>query len=743
VKLHALRLCLALALILTHPARAGEFKIGFAEVDITPELKEDRPVWLAGYGHGRRATAVHDPIMARCAVLNDGLKSFALVGVDLVGLQLPQVDAIRKNLPGIDHLIVGSSHNHEGPDVIGIWGRTPIKRGVDDEYLAGVIEKISTCVPEAQAKLAPATAAFGTAEDETLLGDSRLPKAYDGILRVLKFSAPDASGNQGEASGLIVQWNCHPEAMGSRNTELTADFPAADAALEAAYGCPVVYLTGAVGGLMAPPDGRIRDAAGIELKEGDFEYARLYGEAVAELAKQALDQAEAITLTPFESIRRDVYLPVRNPYYRAAFTAGTLQRDSYVDTGDPAVRGKEFKLTDSFKKMAIRTEMNALRLGELDIAGIPGEIYPELLYGKFQEPADPAADFHQAPLEKTVDEIFSGRKWMLIGLANDEIGYIIPKRQWDNERPYAYGRDKSQYGELNSCSPDVAPILMNALEHTARALDGDQAGRLRVLSHNVWYGFSKDLERKATWLKWVADQDPDIVALQELNGYTAARLQEDASSWGHAHSALLKEGGFPTGLSSRFPITDVSRIREGFHHGLLRCQTAGITVYVIHFHPSDWQARIREARLLLADVASLPPAEQAKVVLIGDFNGFSPSEKTHLERGGELVRFFEMLDERDGSQNLNQGELDYGGIQAFHDAGYRDLIHEQLTPDSPYPGTFPTRLRPSDELGRDRRLDYVFVPEGLAANAISASVIRDEITAKLSDHYPIILELKR
>ncbi len=263
MKLHALRFCLALALILTNPARAGELKVGFAEVDITPELKEDRPVWLAGYGHGRRATAVHDPIMARCAVLNDGLKSFALVGVDLVGLQLPQVDAVRKSLTGIDHLIVGSSHNHEGPDVIGIWGRTPMKRGVDDDYLAAVVKKITACVGR-QTALAPATAAFGTAEDESLLGDSRLPKAYDGILRVLRFSAPGASGESGTTSGLIVQWNCHPEAMGSRNTQLTADFPAATVAeLERAYGCPVVYLTGAVGGLMAPPDGRIRDPSGV------------------------------------------------------------------------------------------------------------------------------------------------------------------------------------------------------------------------------------------------------------------------------------------------------------------------------------------------------------------------------------------------------------------------------------------------------------------------------------------------
>jgi hypothetical protein len=49
-------------------------------------------------------------------------------------------------------------------------------------------------------------------------------------------------------------------------------------------------------------------------------------------------------------------------------------------------------------------------------------------------------------------------------LANDELGYIIPKRQWDKAAPYAYGKEAGQYGEINSCSPDAAPILMEALK---------------------------------------------------------------------------------------------------------------------------------------------------------------------------------------------------------------------------------------------------------------------------------------
>jgi len=105
-----------------------------------------------------------------------------------------------------------------------------------------------------------------------------------------------------------------------------------------------------------------------------------------------------------------------------------------------------------------------LRLGEVHVASIPGELYPELIYGKFQEPAEPDADFPDAPLEPTVESILPGKKWLLFGLANDEIGYIIPRRQWDSMPPFAYGRQNSQYGEINSCSPEVAPIIMQALK---------------------------------------------------------------------------------------------------------------------------------------------------------------------------------------------------------------------------------------------------------------------------------------
>jgi hypothetical protein len=326
-----------------------------------------------------------------------------------------------------------------------------------------LVEKTVSAIRSAEKSLAPATAAFGTAEDETLLGDSRQPYVKDGVLRVLKFT------REGQLAGLFVQWNCHPECLGSKNKELTSDFvgPMVEA-IRKQHDCPVMYVSGAVGGLMAPPDGVIKDQEGKELLEGDFAYATAYGEASAALAAKAVEAATPIELTPFQVSAKPVSVLVSNAYYRTAQSLGVVQRDALVWQGNLEKRGEKLTAANATADMAVETEIGYLQLGELSLAAIPGEIYPELVYGKYPAKAEEGVDFPDAPLEPSVVEMLPSKKWMLIGLANDEIGYIIPRRQWDNIAPFAYGRTKGQYGEINSCGSDVAPLVMEALKRRVK-----------------------------------------------------------------------------------------------------------------------------------------------------------------------------------------------------------------------------------------------------------------------------------
>jgi len=261
---------------------------------------------------------------------------------------------------------------------------------------------------------------------------------------------------------------------------------------------------------------------------------------------------------------------------------------------------------------------------------------------------------------------------------------------------------------------------------------------LRLITYNVWYGFTKVPERKSTWLNWMKQQNPDVVALQELNEYSEKKLSEDAMYFGHAYSALLKEDGFPTGITSRFPIEDIQRTTEGFHHGLLRVRIEGIYFYVIHLHPSNWETRKLEIDLILQDVRKLPTG--SRVVLAGDFNTFSPLDSQYYSHG-RLEPFFQKRDRLYGEKNLKKSHLDYSVIQDLMDQGFKDLEAAFRSSTYIFSGSFPTRLEKEGEHGDLRRLDYVFASANLLDRVVRAKIISSDTTQILSDHLPLVLDL--
>ena len=268
--------------------------------------------------------------------------------------------------------------------------------------------------------------------------------------------------------------------------------------------------------------------------------------------------------------------------------------------------------------------------------------------------------------------------------------------------------------------------------------NAEEGKGIRILTYNVWYGFTKKPDRKPKWVEYVKSLKPDVIALQELNGYTQKKLAEDAESWGHLNSALLKEDGFPTGITSRFPIHDLKKVTDGYHHGMLSCKTGGIQIYVIHLHPGHWEVRHREVDLLLRSLKKHKTDDL--VLLVGDFNTFSHRDKKYYENTADLIPFFRRLDDRwKSNRNLKNDTLDYSHISKVGAAGYIDLIAGRR---ESFLGTFPTQLRQNEDHGPGRRIDYFFANNNLSKKCIEARYLVDEKTSKLSDHYPAIAEFK-
>lgn len=288
----------------------------------------------------------------------------------------------------------------------------------------------------------------------------------------------------------------------------------------------------------------------------------------------------------------------------------------------------------------------------------------------------------------------------------------------------------------------VLLALMGAIfgSCSTKKYSADDPGHFRLITYNVWYGFTKVPQRKADWLDWMKKQQPDVVSLQELNEYTPEQLATDARGWGHNYSVLLKEDGFPTGFTSRYPIEDGQKYLEGFHHGLLRVRVQDIYFYVIHLHPGNWEVRHRELDKILDNMRQLPA--DSRIVLAGDFNTFSPYDSVYYQHG-RLEPFFVGLDTiYENNKNLKNGRLDYGVLERLAAAGFTDMEYV-LRPDSyVFTGTFPTLIEKEGEHGDQRRLDYVFVSANLRDHVQSAQIIANDTTWMLSDHLPVVADFE-
>lgn len=159
-----------LALSLSCPVFASEFRVGAARVDITP--KDGTP--LGSYYRFRGSAGVLDPLFAKTIVFEKDGAHAAIVMLDLSGTVRPIVEAARKLIQeecGIegDHIMIAGTHTHTGP-------QQPRGNMMDDitkvnsppgvAYISALPGLIAQSVKEAKAKLTPAQAsvAIGRAE---------------------------------------------------------------------------------------------------------------------------------------------------------------------------------------------------------------------------------------------------------------------------------------------------------------------------------------------------------------------------------------------------------------------------------------------------------------------------------------------------------------------------------------------------------------------------------------------------
>ncbi len=214
-----------------------------------------------------------------------------------------------------------------------------------------------------------------------------------------------------------------------------------------------LYFQGQVGGLMTQLGMAVPHRDGKRsFKDDTFEKAQAQGENLAIVAVNALRSDDVwLNENPLVAVRAKTMLAPMDGPYKYAIMLGLLHNGYYWG-------GKA------------KSEINVIRIGDVTILTNPGEIYPELVEGGAV--ALPGNDFGLTePIElPPLRADMRNRMAFVIGLANDEIGYILPKSQWDVEPPYVYG-DDDQYGEGNSPGPDVAKVVVDYSREMLQEMD--------------------------------------------------------------------------------------------------------------------------------------------------------------------------------------------------------------------------------------------------------------------------------
>lgn len=427
-------------------AQGAGLKAGAAARKITPELG-GAPVYMAGFDNGRAAAGVHDDLWARCVALEAGGQPVVICAVDVIGLFHDDVVKVRAAVPGAQ-VIVAATHVHEGPDTMGQWGAKQGVSGINESYNAHIVAETAAAAKEAIARLAPAAAVPAGVTPQDVDGyydDGRPPVVHDPEILSLALK-----GRDGKAIATLVNWNNHPEALGSRNTLITSDWPHfLRAALEAQGSGPVVFVNGAVGGMQSPLGAKVMDPkTGQAAPERTFRFAEVVGEYAAGQVLESQKKAKGAAIDAVEYKEAMVSVPVANQGFLMASQAGIFGgRKAFTAGQETAVPVGYLKLSSKGKPV-------------IEAALIPGELYPELSVGGVT--CDANSEFPTAAPEPPIKKLMSAPYRMLFGLANDEIGYIIPKCQWDEKPPYTFRATKRWYGEVNSVGPDAAPRIVAA-----------------------------------------------------------------------------------------------------------------------------------------------------------------------------------------------------------------------------------------------------------------------------------------
>ena len=258
-------------------------------------------------------------------------------------------------------------------------------------------------------------------------------------------------------------------------------------------------------------------------------------------------------------------------------------------------------------------------------------------------------------------------------------------------------------------------------------------GVTRVMTYNTYYGFSFKKKgynpmRRDHAATWFNGMKLDVLALQELVGFTSASLAKAAKTWGHNYVAIAPKGQFRIGLTASQPLKDCKFHDNQLAMGMLTCRIANVVYAVVHLHPTQLLKRKEEVLVVGAFVAAQLKAGR-DVIVLGDLNSVSPFDQVVYAVESPFAwfashaPFAQPPGALDSTVLMTLTVFGLADLQAMFQAG--GLVR-------------PTMLSPNPPWGV--RVDFMMGSSNIAKKTLDCWVADAPQRRVWSDHLPVVLD---
>ena len=411
-------------------SKGSQLTASVSSIDITPPL--EMKYTLGGYGErmNKPATGIHDPIMAKALSLKMGDKKYLLITLDLLGLPSNLKGDLVKRIPGmgwnIGNMMLLPSHSHGSLEMAALNSKNMLNNpnlGIfQPELLAFLLDRLESLIREADRNYKPVRIATGSQILEGLNRNRRNDPDIDKELIVTRIDQIN-----GDPMAVLVNWTAHPTFLGGQDMLVSAEWPGyMQIELQKLIGRNVttMYFNGAEGD----------QSTVLKSDKKGYEKIEIYGKIIAEKAFSLFREIKPKEIKEFSFNYKTIPLPEHKAH------------PSFMKTG-----GEEYGLNEKTVKVVMdvlgprEVGMGALRIGDLVIAGIPGEM-TAVLGLKVKN------DLRKGPVKHVA----------IGGLANEWISYILTSDQYLHGE--GYESSVSFYG------PELGRIISAAAISTASSL---------------------------------------------------------------------------------------------------------------------------------------------------------------------------------------------------------------------------------------------------------------------------------